>query len=287
MPVTVIGDAFVDILVPIHSISRGETHHRNIGISYGGTANVAIQIAKHGERVKFIGRVGNDALGAYFTENLKKHNVEVLTDVDEEHPTGLCVSLVYEDGERTMIASRGANDYLDKSIVESKIGEILASRIVYFSGYSLLKNAEVIQDLMHRCKGKVEIWFNPGAPNIITDLFSETVNSFVDVLILNLDEAKAMTGEENTTNIMVELERIAGLSVVSQGGNGCIVSGGEGWTRVAADQVMSGIDSTGAGDAFAAGFIVGRLQGMDEVACARLANRVAVNFLKEKGCPEL
>ena len=283
MTVTIIGDAFVDILVPIHSISRGETHYEEIGVSCGGTANVAVQVAKLGEGVKFIGKVGNDAMGFYFTENLKRQNVEVLTEVDEEHPTGLCVSLVYEDGERTMIASRGANDYLDKSIVESKAEEILVSRIVYFSGYSLLENAEVIQDLMRRCKGKVEIWFNPGAPNIITGLFSETVNSFVDVLILNLDEAKAMTGKEGTANIMTELGGVTDLAVVSMGGNGCIVAKGKNWTTIPMDELSNGIDTTGAGDAFSAGFIVGRLRNTGNIECCRLANRVARNFLKEKG----
>jgi len=282
MAVTVIGDAFVDILVPIHSIRRGETHYEDMGVSCGGTANVAVQLAKQNEKVKFIGKIGSDAMGSFFTDNLKRQNVEVLTEVDKEHPTGLCVSLVYEDGERTMVASRGANDHLTKSEFESRLGEIIKSKIVYFTGYSLLKNAGVIQNLMQSCKGKAEIWFNPGAPNIITGLYSETVNSFVDVLILNLDEAKAMTGEENTANILTELGRMTHLSVVSLGKDGCIVSRGKERTRVAVSQLMSGIDSTGAGDAFSAGFIAGRLQGMNDIGCAELANQVAAIFLKEK-----
>lgn len=283
MAVTIIGDAFIDIVVPIYGIKPGETYYKGIGVFCGGTANVAIQIAKLGKEARFVGRVGNDALGLYFVENLKRHNVEGLISFDNDHPTGLCVSLVHEDGERTMVASRGANDYLAKSELESRLGEILRSEIVYFSGYSLLHNPEVILDVVGRCRGSCEVWFNPGAPNIITSLFREAVNDLVDVLILNLDEARAMTKKDEIGEVMAVLEGTADLSVISLGKDGCIVSKGKNWTRVAATEPVSCVDTTGAGDAFAAGLIVGRLQGMDEVESARLANKVAANFLREKG----
>ena len=138
MSVTVIGDAFVDLIVPIQGIKRGETYHRKILVSCGGTANVAVQISKLGESAKFLGKVGNDILGKYFKQNLRDNGVKDLTVVDQRNPTGICVSLIYEDGERTMIADRGANDFLSKEDVLAYIDEIVDSKIVYFSGYSLL-----------------------------------------------------------------------------------------------------------------------------------------------------
>lgn len=283
MKVTIIGDAFVDIVVPVAGASPGETYHRDIGVACGGTANVAVQISRLGKEARFVGRVGNDALGLFFVENLKRHNVEALISFDERHPTGVCVSLVREDGERTMIAMRGANDYLTRNELDVKLGDILKSEVVYFSGYSLLNNLKVTLDLMAKCRGSCEVWFNPGAPNIITDSFSSVVKDLVDVLVLNLDEAKAMTGKDEIEEIMTELGAMAELSVVSLGKDGGIVCRGGEWTRVAAGEVISDVDTTGAGDAFSAGLIAGKLEGMDDIECARLANQVAANFLREKG----
>jgi ribokinase len=283
MVVTIIGDAFIDIAVPVYGIKPGETYYRNIAVSCGGTANVAIQVSRLGEKTGFVGNVGNDALGLYFVENLKKHNIKVFTSFDDNHSTGLCVSLVYGDGERTLIAKRGANDYLNKGELESRLREILKSKIVYLSGYSLLHNSEAILELIKECQGNCEIWFNPGAPNIITSQFRKVVNDFVDVLILNLDEARTMTKKDTIEDIMAKLQGLVNLSVVSIGKDGCIVTKDKGWVQVPANESISSIDTTGAGDAFSAGLIIGRLRGMDGVGCAKLANQVAINFLQQKG----
>ena len=283
MSVTIIGDAFVDIIVPIYGVKPGETHHRNISISCGGTANVAVHVARLGEGVKFAGRVGNDALGLYFKRNLAENGVGDLTFSDDSHPTGVCVSLVYGDGERSMVASRGANDYLAKSELEAHLEEIRKSRIVYFSGYSLVNNSDVITYAMKECQGNCEIWFNPGAPNIITDSFKEIVHKFVHTLILNLVEAGSITGRHETGDVVADLGKIAGLSVITKGKEGCIIIKGEEWLQVPPDNWVEGADTTGAGDAFSAGFIVGRLKGMEEVECAKLAHRVAADFLRGKG----
>ena len=283
MAVTIIGDAFIDIVVPIHGIKAGETYHRAISMSCGGTANVAIRVSRLGKEVGFVGVVGDDALGMSFVDNLKKNDVKALTSFDNSHPTGLCISLAHEDGERTMIASRGANDYLTRDRIHAYLDQIMESEIAYFSGYSLLNNLEVISDLMERCGRSCETWFNPGAPNIITDSFREVVNDLVDVLVLNLDEAKALTGKSEIGDIMGTLTSMVDLSVVSLEKEGCIVSMGEEWAQVGLDEVITGVDTTGAGDVFSAGFIVGRLEGMGEIKCARLANQTATSFLKEKG----
>ena len=282
MSVTVIGDSFVDIIVPISGVNRGETHHRNVAVSCGGTANVAAQVARLGEEAKFVGKLGNDALGSYFWKNLKDSGVKALTLGDNNHFTGLCVSLVYKNGERSMVASRGANDYLTQGELEGLLPEILASRVVYFSGYSLLSNSEVILYAMGQCRGRCEICFNPGAPNLIKDSFPKIIHEFVDTLILNIDEAKSIIGQDKIEGIASGLGNITPLSVITTGSEGCLVIKGKEWTEVPANNIVAGTDTTGAGDAFSAGFIVGRLRQMSEAECARLANNTAANFLKEK-----
>lgn len=255
MSVTVIGDAFIDLIVPIYGIRRGETYYRKVLISYGGTANVAIQISKLGERAKFLGKVGKDIFGKLFKENLRKNGVKDLTVIDNRNPTGICISLV-------MIADRGANDFLRKEDVSSCIDDIVNSKIVYFSGYPLLseQSYEAVMYAIKKCYGKCDVYFNPGAPNIINDKFRELIRGFVDVLILNEDEAKTLSGKEDLREALNVLNDLADLVVVTKGKEGCIVLK----------------------DAFAAGFIVGKLRGLDDIECAKMGNETAVKFLREK-----
>lgn len=282
MAITVIGDAFIDVLAPIHGVKPGETYHRNISIACGGTANVAIQVAKLGEKAKFMGKVGNDAPGRYFVENLEKNNVEALMLYDDKHPTGLCVSLVYEDRERSMVANRGANDNWTKDGVNVYLDRIVKSRFAYFSGYSLVNNSDTILYIMGKCRGNCEVWFNPGAPNIIKDSFVRIIHNFVDVLVMNLDEARSIAKKNELEQIVAELGKLVALSVITLGKRGCIISTGKEWSQVPQDSLIENADTTGAGDAFSAGFMVGRLRGMDKVECARSGHKAAASFLKGK-----
>lgn len=285
MSVTVIGDAFIDVIVPVGGINPGETHYRKIAMSCGGTANVAVQIAKLGKKAKFVGKVGNDIFGEYFRQNLRVNEVKDLVFVDRKNPTGICISMVYDGGERAMIANRGANDYLKKEDINVYIDEIINSRIIYFSGYSLLskQSSEAVLYVVKKCRKKnCEIYFNPGAPNIIKDSFKNIVRNLVDVLIMNIDEARTMTRKNKIEDILESLRKFANFVVITLGKNRCIVSKKKGEYIQVKTKKLSILDTTGAGDAFTAGFIVGILRSLDEIDCARLANKVAARFLREK-----
>lgn len=283
MSVSIMGDGFIDIILPIQGIKSGKTYHREILTLNGGVANVAVQIAKLGENVKFIGKVGSDILGRQFKENLNGVGVKDLTFIDEKYATGICASLIC-NGERTMIAQRGANDHLTKNEILSCIDEILNSKIVYFSGYSLLseKTSEsVLCAIENAHNNKCKIYFNPGAQNIISPTFKKIIRDFVDVLILNFDEAKVFTKKTDINDILYLLSDFAELVVVTLGMNGCVlyINGKLQYVQTTTSKVE---DTTGAGDAFSAGFIVGRLRGMDYIECAKLGNETATIFLHDK-----
>jgi len=285
MSVTIIGDAFIDILVPVHGIRSGGAYHRNVIMRCGGTANVATMVSELGESAKFIGKVGNDALGHHFKQNLREKGVKDLTIVSEQHPTGICVVLIDERGERTMVTSRGANDFLTKEDIDRYIDEILNSRVVYFSGYLLQSPTSlesVIYTMQKSKENGCEIWFNPGAPNIITNQFKKIIKDFVEVLILNIEEAREIANESDSSKVLVKLKDIVSTMVVTVGENGCFVLNDGEFTHVKADRLESVIDTTGAGDAFSAGFIVGKLRGMEETKCAELGHKTAANFIKKK-----
>lgn len=284
MSVTIIGDAFIDVLVPVQGTKPGETHHRKIITLCGGTANVAVQIAKLGETSKFVGRVGHDAFGVYFRHKLRMNGVEDLTFMDYENPTGLCISLSYDDGERMMVANRGANDYLESGAVRNCINKIIDSKIVYFSGYSLLskRNAESILYAIKEChEQNCKVYFNPGAPNLMEKKFKEIVRDFVDVLILNKDEARNMSEKDEIEEISKTLNNIADTVVITMNDGGCVLAREDEYIQIETEK-LNVLDTTGAGDAFAAGFIIGELKGKKYDYCAKIGNDTAANFLKEK-----
>lgn len=284
MSVTVIGDAFIDVIVPVLDIKPGETYHRKIITVSGGLANVAFQISGLGEKVSFMGKIGNDLFGRHFKRKLKTNGVEDLTLMDHRNATGLCVSLVYRDGERAMVADRGANDYLKRGEIERHLNRITESKIVYFSGYSFGSRltSDSILYAMSACRGKCEIWFNPGAPNIIQSSFRGHIVDFVDVLVSNLDEARILAGKYEVQDVADALKELVGLSIITLGKEGCFVVNREGYIHIPVSGVSDVRDTTGAGDALAGGFIVGRLRRFDLTKCAELGNEAASNFIKQK-----
>lgn len=284
MSVTVIGDAFIDVIVPVLDIKPGETHHRKIITLSGGIANVAFQISSLGEKVSFLGKIGNDPFGRHFKRKLKTNGVEDLTLVDYRNATGLCVSLVYMGGERAMVANRGANDCLTRGEIERHLNKITKSKIVYFSGYSFGSplTSDSILYAIGACRGKCEIWFNPGALNTIQSSFRGYISDFVDVLVSNLDEARILTNKYEVQDIANDLKDLVGLAVITLGKEGCLVVTKEGNIHIPVSGISEVRDTTGAGDALAGGFIVGRLRRLNLTKCAKLGNEAAANFLKQR-----
>jgi len=281
MSVAVIGEAFIDVIVPAWCINRGETYHREIRVFIGGLANVAIEISRMGEKAKFVGKVGDDPFGMFLRQTLRRYGVKDLTFVDRMLRTGLCISLIF-DGERTMIADRGANDNLSIEEIENCINEIRSSRIAYFSGYSLQqgKTRETVLKCIKDCRVHgVEVYFNPGAPNLIRKEFREIIKNFVDVLILNEDEAKKLIRKEDMN--FEDLNELVDLAIVTRGKYGCTLIR-YGKVVDVKTKEMEVQNTTGAGDAFSAGFIVGKLKGLNEVECAKMGNQTAARFLEER-----
>lgn len=286
MSITIIGDAFVDVIYPLLSSKPGETHFEKINMKVGGHVFIAIQISRIGERVKFLGKLGRDPFGDYLRNHLLKNNVQNYTSIDEHMMTGICLSMTYENGERTMIADRGANDNLLKEDINQFFDEIAKSKIIYFSGYSLLnKNVgDIILETIYRIKSaddRVKIVFNPGAPNIAKPYMQQIIKKYVDILILNYDEAVVLTGYKDQNQIIVELCNINNNIVVTKGDFGCILISDGNRDDISTEKIQVK-DTTGAGDAFSAGFIASYSRGMKLVDCGIFGNKVALDYLKSK-----
>ena len=253
--VLVVGDVIDDILVRPNGPIRANTDvDSEIRASPGGSAaNFACWMASLGTKVNFVGRVAEADVEKH-SENLKSFGVMPHLQSDQKLATGSIVVLVQGE-DRTFLTDRGANKNLDVSLIPDE----LFGDLVYISGYSLLTlPPEAIAKLIERAHSLgAKVACDPGSAGFIEDFgikrFLEALDG-VDTLLPNLEEGRVLSGEDRPDLICGFLaERFENVAL-TMGQEGCAVQSGGQYIRleaVAADIV----DSTGAGDAFAAAFL--------------------------------
>ena len=223
--------------------------------SGGSAANTIHGLAKLGVETAFIGTVGTDETGDFFKQDLVNSNIQPLLNRSET-PTGIASTLISKNGERTF------GTYLGAAIELS--GESLSPAqfegfdIMHVEGY-LVQNHDLLKTVLKYAKqagSKISVdmaSFNVVEANL--EFFKEMVNQYVDIIFANEEEAKAFTGKEpeEALNIMSEAVEIA---VVKIGSEGSLVKSNETIYTIPPIPVKVQ-DTTGAGDAYAAGFLYG------------------------------
>jgi sugar/nucleoside kinase (ribokinase family) len=273
--VVCVGDLMVDVLARLPGpLAPNSDTPAPVTLAGGGAAaNVAawVACAGAGAEATFVGRVGDDPLGRRAVDDLRAAGVRAAVAVDADRPTGVCIVLDGPDGERTMIPSAGAN---------AGPGAALPERAdwLYLSGYALLADGSrgfARTALAHaRDRGwQIAVDVASTAPlaalgaQRFLDLAGEDV-----VLFANAAEAAVLTGRDDPAAAAGELALRCGRAVVKRGAAGAVWSDGVDLRSVAAP-VVELVDSTGAGDAFAAGFLAVTADPADDSA-PRLATAV-------------
>lgn len=255
--VVCVGDLMVDVLARLPGpLAPGSDTPAPVTLFGGGAAaNVAAWLVAAGAAATFVGRAGDDALGQRAGDELRAAGVDVRVELDTERPTGTCIVLVDPDGERTMIPSAGANAAPgDVSRLPAKADWL------YLSGYTLLEpmarrfGSATLAAARER-GWPVAVDAASAAPlrGLGADRFLELVGSDV-VLFANADEAAVLTGLGDPSAAARALALRCGQAIVKRGPAGAVWSDGSGVRSVPAATVEM-IDTTGAGDAFAAGYL--------------------------------
>jgi len=281
----------IDVVLPlpnvkgIYSLAEGGVTNTEMRLYPAGTANVAFYIAKLGGNSAFIGRVGDDYLGKIFLEDLEKNGILASISITKEGNTGVVFVLVFPDGERFFIVNRGANARFKYE--DFALDLIRDSKYFFFSGYSF-QDKEFL-DSIKRLLGEIAndtcVVFNPGAPNLVKefrDSFISIIHQYVSILILNEAEAKYLTGCVSEREMLDSLLSMADIIAVTKGGKGSIIARQNEIYEIKAKQVKV-VDTTGAGDAYAAGFIYGLSQGYEVKAAGEFASRVATSAIGHFG----
>lgn len=282
------GEVMIDVLARLPGpLAVGSDTPAPIRINGGGAAaNTASWLAVSGASVTFVGRVGNDAFGRLAIEELTAAGVTVEVTVDPVRPTGTCIVLVDPSGERTMIPDSGANSGLVAGAVAPRLLD--PDGYLYLSGYTLLDpgalpagQAALAAARERECRIAVDA--SSTAPLIETGphRFLSWIGAGL-LLLANRDEAHVLTDIADAADAARELARICGEAVVKDGAAGACWSDGDEVIEMPALRVGV-VDTTGAGDSFAAGFLAARIAGADVAGCLRAGTQLAARAITQVG----
>ncbi len=258
-----------------------------IEVSGGSAGNTMAGFASFGGRGAYIGKVADDQLGKVFAHDLKAQGVAFTTDaLALGASTGRCMILVTPDGQRTMNTFLGAAVELSTADVDPDL--VAASAITYLEGYlfdpprakeAFRLSAKIAHDAGRRVALSLSDSF---CVERHREDFLDLVNAHVDILFANENEIKSLYQTDDFKKAAAAVAGKCDVAVLTRGAHGAIVVADGKVTVVHAEKVTP-VDTTGAGDQFAAGFLYGFTQGMDMAACGRLGVLAATEVIGHMG----
>jgi sugar/nucleoside kinase (ribokinase family) len=257
--------------------------------SGGSAANTIVGLASFGAKVAFVGKVKDDGLGKVFQHDIRAAGVAFDTPAAKDGPsTACCYVLVTPDGERTMNTYLGAAQNLHPRDIDAKA--IADAAIVYLEGYLWdpkdAKEAFVAAaKAAHAAGRKVALTLSDAfCVGRYRDEFLDLMRKgTVDIILANEGELKSLYETEDFDTALEALRKDVKLAAVTRSEKGCVVIEGAKTTAVPAAPIDKLVDTTGAGDLFAAGFLFGLARGADHKTCGALGGLAAAEVIQHIG----
>ena len=288
-----IGNALMDIVVKLpndeflkqNNLPKGSMTHVDAGTSQklneqtqqfdralipgGSVANTVHGLASLGVETAFVGKVGEDELGEFYYNELAKIGAKP-TLFKTATPTGVAMGLITPDSERTFATYLGAAiELIDAEIT---IDLFRGYDIAYIEGY-LVQNHDLVRKAAEMArKAGLTIALDLASYNVVEenlDFLKEIVADYVDIIFANEDEAKAFTGLNPEEAVHV-LATMCDIAVVKMGKLGSLIKKGKELVRIGVTNSVC-VDSTGAGDIYAAGFLYGFSSNLEMEMCGQIA----------------
>jgi adenosine kinase len=258
-------------------------------ISGGSAANTIVGIASLGARAAYVGKVRDDEIGRLYTHDIRAAGVTFETRPATNGPaTGCSYILVTPDGERTMNTYLGAAQELMPADIDAD--QVVASAFVYLEGYlwdpKSAKEAFVkAATIAHKANRQVALTLSDSfCVDRYRDEFLELMRgSTVDLVFANEAELHSMYQTSDFETALKQLRNDIGLAVVTRSEKGCVVASKEGVTAVPAFPIEKIVDTTGAGDLFAAGFLFGLSRGVSYENAGCLGALAAAEVIQHIG----
>ncbi len=257
-------------------------------VSGGSAANTVAAVAALGGSPGFVGRVADDQLGEVFAHDISAAGVAFTTaPATGASPTGRCLIAVTPDGERSMSTFLGAAQELSEADLDA--ASVEAAQILYLEGYlwdppaprAAMRKAIAVA----RAKGrKVALTLSDVfCVNGHRADFKELLAGHVDLMFGNEHEVCALYETKSLDAAMAELAKHACIAVVTRSSEGAVVLEGGRRHVIEGEKVANVVDTTGAGDMFAGGFMAGLVQGRPLDVCARIGNMAAAEIITHYG----
>ena len=260
--------------------------------SGGSAANTMSGIAALGGRCAFMGMVGDDELGKIFTHDMQSMGIDftpplIKNSDDSADKTGRCLVLVSDDAERTMFAHLGISSHFSDAHIEAE--KIKQAEILYLEGY--LFDGEENKRAFYRAadiakKNGCQVALSLSDSFCVDrhrDDFLAFITNSVDILFANKDELLSLYQENDHNKAVVKAGAMVETSFMTCGGEGVIIHHDGGFVQCDAYPVHELIDTTGAGDQFAAGVLYALTQGKNTYQAAQLGTLLASSVISHYG----
>jgi len=305
-----IGNALFDVLVQTdegflaaHDMVKGSMAlidepraaaiYRDMGpaveVSGGSAANTIVGVASFGGRAAYVGKVRDDQIGRLYAHDIRAAGVVFETPSASAGPaTGCSYILVTPDGERTMNTYLGAAQEFSPADIDA--AQVAAASITYLEGYlwdpqsakeAFLKASAIA----HQAGRQVALTLSDSfcVDRYRGEFLDLMRRGTVDVVFANEAELHALYQTSDFDGALKQLREDVKLGVVTRSEKGCVVSSREGIVAVPASPVEKVVDTTGAGDLFAAGFLFGLVRNVGHETAGRLAALAASEIIQHIG----
>jgi sugar/nucleoside kinase (ribokinase family) len=256
-------------------------------VSGGSAANTAAGVAAFGGSAAYIGRVADDTFGKVFAHDLRSLGVHFESPLaDDGVPTGRCLVIVTPDSERTMCTYLGAANRLDASAVDEAVIE--QAQVTYLEGYlwdePQAKDAiRRAAELAHRADRRVALTLSdPFCVDRHRDEFLALIEHEIDILFANEDEITSLYEVATFDDALHQVRSHCEIAVLTRGKHGSVIMRGDDVHVIDAHPAQV-VDTTGAGDLYAAGFLYGFTHGHELATCGRLASLAAGEVISHLG----
>lgn len=236
----------------------------------GSACNTIIGIGNLRNKARFIGKRGDDELGEKLEDALRKSNVEPWLNTSKT-PTGRVLSMITPDAQRSMFTFLGAaSESLPEEMTEDKFKD---AAIVHIEGYLLFNEKLLVAALESSKKAGALISLDLASFTVVEssrDILFDIVKDYVDILLANEDEARSYTDCSDETEALRLLSQNTKIAVLKLGKRGSVISYNNETCHIGIKGSGNALDTTGAGDLWASGFLYGLVNGLSLPACGTL-----------------
>ncbi len=264
----------------------GALHGARLNRCAGGSAaNTIAGVADFGGQAAYCGKLGSDELGGVWLQDMRDLGVSIVTP-QADGQTGTCVCLITEDAQRTMLTHLGLSATLGPDDIDE--ASIQQSKYVYIEGYLFAGDstkAAALKAIELAKKHGVKVAFTVSDPFLINfhrDLFWKLIEGPVDLLFCNLEEARSLTGKTDPIDCAHEIHKHAANVALTLGPDGSLLMH-DGQAYPVEGVKVSAIDTTGAGDMYAAGILYGITNGLSWPQAGHLASHASARLVAQMG----